>query len=199
MLTPHFSSLDAAYQLHFYLCFKTRYLQPVFVTEDRHELVSRVLEEVCAREQYHLLTCDVSPTYLRLLLSLQPQHVISQVAKMLKGNLSCEFNTSFGPQQNSIWARGYFARSSGKVSLARAQAYVEAQASHHGYQGEWIKPLSYRNRTFESPVFRLDHCLCMLDYHLVLTTSHRISLFDEAIALQLYSATSKTSAASTDL
>jgi REP-associated tyrosine transposase len=106
--------------------------------------------------------------------------------KNLERKLAREFNATFRPEENSIWARGYFAKSSGKVNLARAEAYVESQASHHEYRDEWSKQLSYRNPAFKSPIFNLDHSVCMLDYHLVLTTSQRKAVLDETIAPELF-------------
>ena len=191
MLTPHFRALDCAYQLHFYLCLKTRYLKPLFITDDHHALVGSVLDDVCAREQYHLLKTEVSPDHLRLLLSLKPDQKVSQAVKMLKGNLSREFGSAFAfdlerHRTKTLWARGYFARSAGKVNLDAARKYVETQASHHGYGGTWAEALKFRNFAFKSPAFDLAHCLCKLDYHLVLVTEHRKALFDEAIAPGLF-------------
>lgn len=192
MLTPHFRALDAAYQLHFYLCLKTRYLKPLLVTNDHHALIGRVLDDVCAREQYHLLETAISPDHLRLLLSLKPDQTVSRAVKMLKGNLSREFSSAFANDlqrhnTKTLWARGYFGRSAGKVNLERARKYVEEQVSHHGYKGSWTKALKFRNPTFKSPAFELEHCLCMLDYHVVLVTEYRKALFDEAIAPELFS------------
>jgi putative transposase len=190
MTTPPFTTLNAAYQLHFYFCFKTRYLKPLFSTEAEHALLRNVIDDVCVREQYHLLKARISPEHLRFLLSMKPEQTISHAVKMLKGNLSREFGAAF-PQQlmkqktSTTWARGYFARSSGKVNVEAARAYVDSQVDHHGYKGDWAKALKYRNPEFKSPAFDLAHCVCMLDYHLVLVTKYRTPLFDEAITPRL--------------
>src|SRR5258705_3934241 len=191
MLTPHYRSLDAAYQLHFYLCLKTRYLKPLLITNAHQVLVGSVLDDVCAREKYHLLKTEISPDHLRLLLSLKPDQKVSQAVKMLKGNLSREFGSAFAGdlerhRTKSLLARGYFARTAGKVKLDLARKYVETQVSHHGYKGRWTKALKFRNFAFKSPAFDLPHCLCKLDYHVVLVTEHRKALFDEAIAPGLF-------------
>ena len=188
-MTPHFSSLTAAYQLHFYLSFKTQYCRPL-MNAASHALVHDVLSEVCARESYHLLDADLAEDNLRLLLSLNPQQAVSKVVNMLKGNLSRQYGLVLPNQlsaQNcrSLWARGYFARSSGKVNLESARKYVESQASHHGYKGRWTGKLKFRNPDFRSPAFTLQHSLCMLDYHLVLATQNRLPIFDEAISQEL--------------
>jgi putative transposase len=122
---------------------------------------------------------------------MQPAQTVSQAAKMLKGNLNHRFVSDF-PQalelnrSQKLWARGYFARSSGKVNLDRARQYVASQVSHHGYKGDWTKPLSYRNPRFKSSSFELAHSFTMLNYHLVLATQNRIPVFDEAIARPLF-------------
>ena len=188
-MTPHFASLNAAYQLHFYLWFKTNYGRPL-LTENSRLLVQEVLAEVCARESYHLLDTDCAQDNLRLLVSLNPRQPVSKVVNMLKGNVSRQFGLAFPTQlkaQNcpSLWARGYFARSSGKVEIERVRQYLESQVAHHGYKGTWTGKLTFRNPNFKSPAFKLEHSFCMLDYHLVLATQDRLPLFDEEIASKL--------------
>jgi putative transposase len=190
-MNPHFKALEAAYQLHFYLCFKTQYLKPLFATRDAQSLVQETLHDVCQRRDYHLMETDITDDHLRLLVSLQPSQTISDTVKMLKGNLDHQFGRNFREllelnHTTKLWARGYFARSSGKVSLELARQYVDSQVSHHGYKGEWTKPLSLRNEQFKSPAFQLAHSFCALNYHLVLATQDRIPLFDEAIATPLF-------------
>ena len=191
-MSPHFKALEAAYQLHFYFCFKTHYLKPLLATSGADLLVRDTLADVCERQQYHLLETDIADDHLRLLLSLQPAQTVSQAAKMLKGNLDHQFANAFTKaleinRCKKLWARGYFARSSGKIDLERARQYVTCQVTHQGYKGEWTKPLSYRNEQFRSPAFELAHSLTVLDYHLVLATQQRIHLFDETIAQPLFS------------
>lgn len=191
MTLPYFNALDAAYQLHFYVAFKTHYLRPLVQTAAQRALVTSVLEDVCTREQYHLLETSLSDNYLRLLISLKPEQTVSRTVQMLKGNVSRRFGFIYREElerqkTTTLWAKGYFARSSGKVNLEAARNYVAAQVSHHGYKGEWTSSLKYRNPAFKSPAFSLEHCLCMLDYHLVLVTQFRTPLFDEVIAPRLF-------------
>jgi len=187
-MNPHFRALEAAYQLHFYFCFKTHYLKRLLASSRAKSLIRNVLTAVCDREDYHLLESDIADDRLRLLISLKPTQTVANAAKMLKGNLDHEFRLAAiaDARFRRLWAKGYFARSSGKVNLEAAQHYVESQAAHHGYRGEWTKPLSYRNPTFRSPAFPVPHSFCLLNYHVVLVTQHRIPVFDEAIAPSLF-------------
>ena len=186
-MNPHAKALEAAYQLHFYFCFKTHYLQPLLALPSTQSLMRNVLQDVCDREQYHLLETDISDDHLRLLLSLQPTQTVAHTAKMLKGNLDHEFSVAHaGERIRKLFARGYFARSSGKVNLEAARQYVDKQVPHHGYKGEWTKPLKYRNPAFRSPAFPLAHSCCLLNYHVVIATQNRIPIFDEIIAPGLF-------------
>ena len=178
-MNPHFTALEAAYQLHYYLWFKTHYLQAL-LTREVQSVANLVVDDVCTREQYHLLSSDMTDNQIRLLISLRPDHKVSQVVKRLKGNLQHQLRKTFNSE--NVLAKGYFARSSGKIDLACARQYVESQTSHHGYKGEWTKPMKYRNETFKSPTFRFDHCATILNYHFVFATQNRIAVFDETLA-----------------
>jgi putative transposase len=190
MLTPHFRALEAAYQLHVYLITKTKYLKPITATK-HHDLLQNVLDDVCNREQYHLLEKSLTADHLRLLISLKPNQPVSRAVNLLKGNLSRQFSLNFAEDlalhhADHLWAGGYLARSSGKVNLEAAQNYVDKQVAHHGYRGSWTEPLNFKNPAFKSPAFKLKHSLCMLDYHLVFVTTGRSPLFDEVLAPRLF-------------
>jgi len=190
-MNPHFRALEAAYQLHCYFCFRTHYLRPIFSSDEDSSFFEDVLSDVCSREDYHLLETEIAPENLRLLLSLKPDQTVSKTVNMLKGNLSRQFNLKFPGrldehQSNSLWAKGYFAHSSGKVNLDHARQYVASQIQHHGYQGEWTKKLKYQNPRYKSPAFEFEHCFCLLNYHVVMTTQNRIPVFDEAMTPRLF-------------
>jgi putative transposase len=190
-MTPHFAALTAAYQLHFYFCFKTRYLRPFLEERAQRLLIDEVFQEVCSREDYHLLESKLSDDQVRLLLSLKPSQSVSQVANLLKGSSSRQFGLKFRESlevqgSKSLWSRGYFAQTSGKVNVEKARAYVQSQVTHHQYHGEWTEALNFCNSNFSSPVFPIAHSFCMLDYHIVLATQQRLALFDETIAPPLF-------------
>lgn len=186
-----FQHLEAAYQLHFYLCFKTHYLRPLFAGSEVQAAISSAVEDVCNRHRYHLLDTQLSADHLRLLLSLKPEQTVSRAVQMLKGNLSRQFSAAYpsvlaSHRTKTPWAEGYFARSSGKADISTVRRYVEDQAAHHGYRGAWTSALAYSNPSFRSPAFHFDHCVCILAYHIVLVTKFRTPLFDDHIAPGLF-------------
>jgi putative transposase len=185
------TDISSAYQVHVYLCFKTHFLREALDRDDERAVVSTTLTEVCNDEGYRLLDAKIDATHVRLLLSLKPQHEISNAVRKLKGTISRRFSQSFASrliqrQMPTLWGRGYFARSSGKVDLATVRQYVESQPSHHGYRGNWTEGLSYRNPAFTSPAFSPAHAVTILQYHLVLVTAFRRSVFDDEIARKLF-------------
>src|SRR6266566_4436458 len=68
-LTP-FTSLAWAYQLHYYLCFRTHRRRPSLASKAAQ--LTELVGEICARHDYHLLECQPHPDQLRCLISLQP-------------------------------------------------------------------------------------------------------------------------------
>jgi putative transposase len=190
-IKPAFDHLESAYCLHFYLAFKTHYLRPFFAGQDVQAAIRKGVEDVCNRHGYHLLDAQTSDDHLRVLLSLKPEQTVSRAVQMLKGNLSRKFSAEFPGlltryRSKSPWAEGYFARSSGKVDIETIRRYLEDQAAHHGYRGEWTSALTSRNSHFRSPAFQFAHCVCILSYQLVLVTKFRTAVFDEHIAPGLF-------------
>lgn len=183
-MEPHFTALEAAFQLHYYLWLKTHCLRPLLATDDRVTLAQTVIAKVCALNEYHLLESDIDQNHLRLLVSLQPTQAVSETIRLLKGNLQYQFGKSLSGEK--LLAKGYFARTSGSVDLKLARSYVDNQIPHHGYQGDWTKALKYRNPEFRSPAFAFGHCFTILNYHLVFATHSRIPIFDEVIGPRLF-------------
>ncbi len=188
---PTFKYLEAAYQLHSYCCFKTHYLRPLFASSEAQKSINDTVEDVCNRHDYHLLDIKVSDNYVRLLLSLKPDQTVSRAVQMMKGNISHQFSRNCRDiltryRTKSPWAEGYFARSSGKADISTVRRYVESQAAHHGYRGKWTSELSQVNPNFKSPAFNFDHCVCILNYQIVLVTKFRTELLDDHIAPRLF-------------
>jgi putative transposase len=179
---PHFKALEAAYQLRYYLTFKTHFLKPTLT--DAETLVNNVLGDVCSRQQYHLLDSALAADHLKLLVSLKPAQTVAETIRMLKGNLQNQFRKQLNV--SDLWAKGYFARSSGSVDLERVRLYVDSQVSHHAFSGEWTKPLKFKDPSFKSPAFSFDHSVAILNYHYAFVTQNRRAVFDEAIAPKLF-------------
>jgi len=172
-LTP-FTSLTWAYQLHYYLCFRTHRRHTLFSSEQRVSLLSELIQEISANHDYHLLEHKSYPTQVRCLLSLQPSQTVAKAVQIVKSNSSRELNRSFSFSV-PIWAVGYLARSSGAVRISAVRKYLETQPAHHGYQSRVLPPV-YRYRA-PRRVLSAQHAAFELSHHLVFSTQHRLGIF----------------------
>jgi putative transposase len=175
-LTPY-THLEWAYQLHYHLCFRT-YRRRQFFNTSTETLVD-TLNSLYALYGYHELETKIRALDVQLLLSLKPDHAISDVLKKLKGDTSkilCPELMITPP----LWARGYLARTSGKVRKSAVKAYLDRQAKHHGYDTRVLPPV-FRFRTVNPKTLSVAHAVFDLTYHLVLSTRFRHCVFDSTL------------------
>jgi REP element-mobilizing transposase RayT len=78
------NTLSWAYQLHYYLCFRTRVRKPFSASQ-----LDVTIDEICRRHQYHLLRSKTYPDHLRCLISLQPTQKISDVIRTEQWTTFC--------------------------------------------------------------------------------------------------------------
>ena len=173
-LTPY-TSLTWAYQLHYYICFRTHRRHASLDTTRLLE----IFNEICARDDYHLLECQPHPNQVRCLFSLHPTHTISKTVQTVKCNSSRVLALP-----NPTWARGYLARSVGTVRLNVVREYLEHQSEHHGYDGRILPPV-YRYHAKEAVRLTAAHCCFELSHHVVLATRWRKGVFDSTLAAAL--------------
>ncbi|HEX6728912.1 MAG TPA: IS200/IS605 family transposase [Pyrinomonadaceae bacterium] len=114
MNLTYFTTLKWAYQLHYYLCFRTHRRRQRFLS--RESVLEALITEICERHEYHLLECQPHPEQLRSLISLRPDQAVAKVIQTIKTNSSREWNLRFQTAP-PLWARGYLARSTGQVRI----------------------------------------------------------------------------------
>ena len=94
--------------------------------------VRQLIREICAVEEVTILKGQVSGDHVHLLLGYPPQVAVSKLVQRLKGKSShallmeyTELRRKFWGQR--LWARGYFAASSGNVTDEVIMAYIAGQ------------------------------------------------------------------------
>ena len=177
-LTPY-THLEWAYQLHYYICFRTYRRRGL---TDANSLAD-TLNQLCHLNGYHVLEMKLRSTDVQLLLSLKPEHSISYVLKKLKGDSSNTLCRQWN-MEAPLWARGYLARTSGKVRMGAVKGYLETQAEHHGYENRALPPV-FRFRNPEPTVLSVAHAVFDLQYHFVLATRRRRGIFDSKLGESL--------------
>lgn len=181
-LTPY-TTLTWAYQLHYYLCFRTHRRKQIFAFTEAQEKLTTLLSEIANNHDYHLLDHQTYSNQLRCLLSLRPSHAVAKVVQILKCNSARELARQFA-FSIPLWASGYAARSSGHVRTSAVRAYLEKQAEHHGYANRALPPVfKYRAKT--PAILSSEHANFDLSHHLVLCTKRRKGVFTSTVGAAL--------------
>ena len=89
------ASLHWAYQLHYYLCFRTHRRRPSLASEAQKEFFVDTLVKIAELSDYHVLQSKAYPDHVRCLISLRPEQSIADVIKTIKTNSAREYNIRF--------------------------------------------------------------------------------------------------------
>ncbi|MBZ5536460.1 MAG: IS200/IS605 family transposase [Acidobacteriia bacterium] len=174
-----YESLNWAYQLHYYICFRSHCRRALFSSSTSLERLTARLLEICRRHDYHVLQSKWRSNQVRLLVSLRPDQAISKVIQTLKPNLvsACDL-------ESPVWARGFLAKSTGRVNRETVRQYLLLQTEHHGY-AQRLAPPVFRYRTQDRKPLRSAHAFFDLSHHVVLATQSRRSVFGASTARAL--------------
>jgi REP-associated tyrosine transposase len=174
-----YESLNWAYQLHYYICFRSHLRKRLYTSSTSQEKLNTRLLEICQRHDYHLLQSKWHSSQIRILLSLRPDQAISKVIQTLKPNLA-----SACDQVSPVWARGFLAKSTGRVNRETVRRYLTAQTEHHGYAQRLLPPV-FRYRSRDRKPLRSAHAFFDLSHHVVLATQFRRAVFGASTARAL--------------
>jgi putative transposase len=171
-----YKEISWAFQLHYHICFRTHRRKTLFDHQSRIAALSQALTDLCEINDLHLLEKDCQPEHVQLVLSLRPSQLISDALKRLKGRSSAAICQGFGLKP-LLWARGYLARSVGRVRVQAVKRYLDSQAEHHGYSKRALPPV-FKFRATEPAVLATAHASFNLTHHFVLATRFRRGVFD---------------------
>ncbi|MEP7273001.1 MAG: IS200/IS605 family transposase [Acidobacteriota bacterium] len=179
MFLEPLKTISWAYQLHYYLCFRTRRCRRFFISPAHCQALNDALSEICTRHDYHVLQTKTYPDHLRCLLSLRPGQSVSSVTQTIKANSARLLNAKFALTP-PLWGRGSLARSVGRVRIGIVKEYIGQQCEHHGYDKR-IRPPVSRYATDEPVILKGAHALFDLNHHLVFATRYRRGVFDSTL------------------
>jgi len=112
----------------------------VWITKYRHKVLlgdvairtRDLIRRICTEQRSEILSGVVSKDHVHLLVSMDPSVSVSKLVQQLKGKTSRKLQQEFPHLRKRywgqyLWARGYFAVSTGNVSSKMVAAYIE----HH--------------------------------------------------------------------
>jgi len=81
-----------------------------------------VIREICSANYVDIISGNVSPDHVHMLISAPPYLAVSKIVQYIKGKSSRKLQCEFQELQKRywgqhLWARGYFAASSGQISI----------------------------------------------------------------------------------
>ncbi len=130
----------ATYDLKYHLIWITKYRKPVMggkIAQRARELI----RQVCKNYEVEILAGHISKDHVHLLVSAPPHLSVSKLVQYIKGyssrKLMMEFkeiNKQFWGQY--LWARGYFAASSGTVTDEVIMEYIKNQDIEENQKGD---------------------------------------------------------------
>src|SRR5580692_6490587 len=94
--------------------------------------VRDLLRQVAMERELHILSGKVAKDHVHMFISYRPQQDISQIVQWLKGTSSRVLLQEFAHLRKQfwgrhLWARGYFAVSSGTITDEMIQTYIQDQ------------------------------------------------------------------------
>lgn len=117
-------------QYHLIWCPKFRYN---VLKGNVEEALKRILAEICNKYEYKILELEVMADHIHIFVSTKPTVAPTDIVRTLKSitaiQLFKEFPAlkKFYSRCGSLWSKGYFVSTIGKVSKDSIQKYIEVQ------------------------------------------------------------------------
>jgi len=121
----------AVYDIKYHIVWITKYRKPVLLGDVAKRL-RELVREICRTLEIDIVKGHVSKDHVHLLVSVPPYHSVSKMMQQLKGKTSRKLlgeNRMLARKfwGRHLWARGYFAASSGNVTDDVIAQYIEKQ------------------------------------------------------------------------
>ena len=121
----------SVYDLKYHIVWITKYRKPVLQGQIAVR-VRELIRQTCATLDVYIVSGHVSKDHVHLLVSVPPKMSVSELVKRLKGRSSRRMLDEYNELRRQfwgrhLWARGYFAASTGNVTDEIIKQYIESQ------------------------------------------------------------------------
>jgi len=121
----------SVYDIKYHVVWITKYRKKVLKGQVGLRL-RELVRQVCAAHDVYIVSGNIQPEHVHLLVSVPPDLSVSKFMQLVKGRTSRkllqefeELNRQFWGRH--LWARGYFAASTGNVTDEIIKQYIESQ------------------------------------------------------------------------
>lgn len=121
----------STYDLKYHIVWITKYRKKVMVGKVAEDVRS-ILRDICKQNDVEIIRGHISKDHVHIFVSVLPYISISTLLQTLKGKSSRKLLSTSKELQKQywgrhLWARGYFAASSGNVTDEVVMKYIEMQ------------------------------------------------------------------------
>jgi len=119
------------FDLKYHIVWVTKYRKPILTTK-RGTRARTIIREVCSSQNVQIHKGHISKDHVHIFVSLPPQLSVSRFVQLVKGKSSRKLLQEDKALSklywgNHLWARGYFATTSGTVTDETIMNYIENQ------------------------------------------------------------------------
>jgi putative transposase len=139
-LMSYRKTAHSVYALKYHLVWVTKYRKPVLKGEIAERL-RELIRQTWAQLEVYIISGHVSVDHVHLLVSAPPHRAVSDLRQRITGGSSRKLLEAFGEVSRQywgrhLWARGYFAVSSGNVTDDVIKEYIESHRDKPSTAGD---------------------------------------------------------------
>ncbi|MCF7831916.1 MAG: IS200/IS605 family transposase [Candidatus Pacebacteria bacterium] len=128
------------FDLKYHIVWCTKYRKPI-LNQKRGTRVRELVREICFSNNVQIIRGHISKDHIHIFVSIPPQLSISRFTQLVKGKTSRKLlqedkTLSKLYWGSHLWARGYFATTSGTVTDETIMNYIENQDEDEEKRGD---------------------------------------------------------------
>src|SRR5450755_3099858 len=123
------SNRNVYYSCKYHVVWCPKYRRKVLV-EHIAERLQHIIREVCDEHQADMLSLEIMPDHVHLVVECNPQFGIHRLVRLIKGRSSRLLRQEFPTpttQMPTLWTNSYFVSTVGGAPLAVMKQYIENQ------------------------------------------------------------------------
>jgi putative transposase len=123
------SNRNVYYSCKYHVVWCPKYRRKVLVEAVASRL-EQIIREVCSEHEAEVLSLDIQPDHVHLLVECDPQFGIHRLVRLIKGRSSRSLRQEFPPlttRMSTLWTNSYFVSTVGGAPLSVIKQYIENQ------------------------------------------------------------------------
>jgi putative transposase len=117
-------------QIHIHCIFAVKY-RKAMITKDWKERLHKYITGIVQNNKHKMISINSMPDHLHMLFGMRPDHSLSDLMRLVKGDSSEWINNKKLTPSLFRWQEGYGAFSYSKSQIHKVATYVENQEIHH--------------------------------------------------------------------